>query len=182
MRTCHGVRFETVTDAELPTASATYTWVDPQVALAQLPTLSGMEYLGGILAGSIPQPPIAAIMGMAIVSVEPGEVVFETQPTQAHFNPLGTIHGGLACTVLDTVLGCAAHSTLPAGTGYTSIDIAVSYVRPIQPGHGPLRATGRVRKGGNRVIFADAELVDRDGTLLATATSSLLVFSRLPLD
>ncbi len=166
---------------ERPTSSATYTWVDPAVGLALLPTLSGLDYLGGIVAGTIPPPPLAVTTNMEIVSVERGTVVFETRPTQAHFNPLGTIHGGLACTVLDTVLGCAAHSTLAAGVGYTSIDINVSYVRPIQPGHAPLRATGRVRKGGSRVIFADAELVDRDGTLLATATSSLLVFEHRPM-
>ncbi|MET0725473.1 MAG: PaaI family thioesterase [Leifsonia sp.] len=166
-----------MTETALPTASATYTWVDPAVGLAQLPTLSGMEYLTGILDGRIPEPPIAVLMNMDIVSVAEGEVVFEANPTQAQFNPLGTIHGGVACTVLDTVLGCAAHSTLPAGTGYTSIDITVSYVRAIQPSAAPIRATGRVRKGGNRVIFAEAELVDRDGNLLATATSSLLVFA-----
>ncbi|KQO99721.1 aromatic compound degradation protein PaaI [Leifsonia sp. Leaf264] len=170
----------TVTDIELQTSSATYTWVDPAVGLAQLPQLSGLEYLTGILEGRIPEPPIAVLMNMDIVSAVEGEVVFESNPTQAHYNPLGTIHGGLACTVLDTVLGCAAHSTLPAGTGYTSIDINVSYVRPIQPSAAPLRATGRVRKGGNRVIFAEAELTDKDGNLLATATSSLLVFAHRP--
>jgi uncharacterized protein (TIGR00369 family) len=166
----------TVTDAQLPTNSATYSWVDPAVGLAQLAQLSGLDYLTGILDGHIPEPPIAVLMGMDIESVVEGEVTFVANPTQAHFNPLGTIHGGLACTVLDTVLGCAAHSTLPAGIGYTSIDITVSYVRPIQPSAAPLRATGRVRKGGSRVIFAEAELVDREGRLLATATSSLLVF------
>ena len=170
----------TVTDTELPTSSATYTWVDPAIGLAQLPQLSGLEYLTGILEGRIPEPPIAVLMNMDIVAVSEGEVVFETRPTQAHYNPLGTIHGGLACTVLDTVLGCAAHSTLPAGTGYTSIDITVSYVRPIQPSVEPLRATGRVRKSGTRVIFAEAELTDSAGNLLATATSSLLVFAHRP--
>jgi uncharacterized protein (TIGR00369 family) len=156
--------------------SATFSWVDPGVALEQLPRLSGLEYLSGILAGELPGPPIASVMQFDLKSVEVGTVVFECRPTEAHFNPLGTIHGGLACTLLDTVLGCAAHSTLPAGTGYTSIDIAVSYLRPIQPSNGPLVATGRVVKGGGRVIFAEASIVGNDGKTLATATSSLLVF------
>ncbi|MCU1403217.1 MAG: hypothetical protein QOG18_1145 [Microbacteriaceae bacterium] len=156
--------------------SATFSWVDPRVALEQLPRLSGLEYLSRMAAGEIPGPPIASVMQFELKSVEIGTVVFECRPAEAHFNPLGTIHGGLSCTLLDTVLGCAAHSTLPAGTAYTSIDIAVSYLRPIQPHNGPLVATGRVVKSGGRVIFAEASIVGNDGKVLATATSSLLVF------
>ncbi|MEJ3406043.1 PaaI family thioesterase [Rathayibacter sp. YIM 133350] len=166
-----------MSETELPTASETFRWVDPAVALAELPRLSGLDYLTGILDGRIPPPPISALMRMDIVSVRPGEVVFESRPTQAHFNPLGGVHGGLACTVLDTVLACAGHTTLGAGVGYTSIDIAVSYLRPIRPDAGPLRATGRVVKAGSRVIFTEGEILDRNGDVLATATSSLLVLA-----
>nr|BFF11087.1 hypothetical protein GCM10025699_23900 [Microbacterium flavescens] len=88
---------------------------------------------------------------------------------------LGMVHGGVACTLLDTVVGCAAHTTLPAGVGYTSIDLNVSYLRPILATTGLLRARGRVVKGGSRVIFAEGVVEDAAGTALATATSSLLV-------
>lgn len=156
--------------------SATFSWTDPSVALEQLPVLSGMEYLTGIMDGSIPGPPIASLMNFDVTHVEPGTVTFTSRPEEAHFNPLGSIHGGLACTLLDTVLACAGHSTLAAGIGYTSIDITVNYLRPIQPNNGPLVATGRVVKAGSRVIFTEGEILGADGRAVATATSSLLVF------
>ena len=114
-------------------------------------------------------------MNFWIVSAEPGEAVFECEPGEYHDNPLGMVHGGLACTLLDTVVGCAAHTTLPKGVGYTSIDLNVSYLRPITSTSGVIRATGRVVKGGQRVIFAEGVIEDAAGRTLATATSSLLV-------
>ena len=101
--------------------------------------------------------------------------MFECTPGEHHYNPLGMVHGGLACTLLDSVVGCAGQTTLPAGVGYTSIDLNVSYLRPILATTGLLRAHGRVVKGGQRVIFAEGSLTDAAGTVLATATSSLLV-------
>jgi len=161
-----------------PTDSTTISWVDPSVALPRLAELSGLDYLTAILDGELPPPPISQLMGFVAVAFSHGEAVFECSPTTAHYNPLGVVHGGLACTLLDTVLGCAAHTTLPAGVGYTSVDLNVVYLRPILPGNGPLRATGRVRKGGRRVIFSEGELVGADGAVLATGTSSLLVIDR----
>ncbi|BAS12630.1 putative esterase VNG_1336C [Arthrobacter sp. Hiyo8] len=99
---------------------------------------------------------------------------------EAHYNPLGMVHGGLACTLLDTVLGCAAHSTLEVGIGYTSIDLAVKYLRPITLNKGELRAEGSVVKSGPRVIFTEGRLSTASGELLATATSTLLIFPRQP--
>ena len=84
-----------------------------------------------MIAGDYPPPPIARLMNFWLVSAEPGEAVFECEPGEYHYNPLGMIHGGLACTLLDSVVGCAGHTTLPAGVGYTSIDLNVSYLRPI---------------------------------------------------
>ena len=167
-----------VTPAPEPTDSTTISWVDPSVALPRLAELSGLDYLTAILDGELPPPPISQLMGFTAVSFSRGEAVFECSPTTAHFNPLGVVHGGLACTLLDTVLGCAGHTTLPAGVGYTSVDLSVVYLRPILPGNAPLRATGRVRKGGRRVIFSEGEVVGADGAVLATGTSSLLVIDR----
>jgi uncharacterized protein (TIGR00369 family) len=158
----------------------TFSWVDPRVALEQLQLLSGLDYLAGMRDGSIPRPPMASLMNLALIDVQHGRVAFECQPTEAHYNPLGTVHGGLACTLLDTVVGCAAHSTLAAGFGYTSIDLAVSYLRPITLNHGVLRAEGAVVKSGSRVIFSEGRILGPDGELLATATSSLLVFAAGP--
>ena len=157
------------------TRSHEYRWVDPAVALQQLPHLSGLDYLTGVLDGTIPPPPIAVLMGFTAVSVSPGEVVMSCEPGQQHFNPLGMVHGGLACTLLDTVTGCAGHTTLAAGVGYSSIDINVRYLRPVLPDNAPLMATGTVVRPGSRVIFTEGTVVGADGRVLATATSTLAV-------
>jgi len=155
--------------------SRSITWDDPKPPLAASRDLDGLAYLRALLAGTYPPPPISRLMNFWIVSAEPGEAVFECEPGEYHDNPLGMVHGGLACTLLDTVVGCAAQTTLPKGVGYTSIDLNVSYLRPITSGSGMIRATGRVVKGGQRVIFAEGMIEDAAGRALATATSSLLV-------
>jgi uncharacterized protein (TIGR00369 family) len=155
----------------------TFAWTDPRVGLEHLPRLSGLEFLTGMRDGTIPRPPMAALMNVDLVDVQPGRVAFECRPGEAHYNPLGVVHGGLACTLLDTVLGCAGHSTLAVGFGYTSIDLSGSYLRPITLKHKILRAEGTVVKTGQRVIFAEGRIIGPAGELLATATSSLLVFA-----
>ncbi|WP_234750410.1 PaaI family thioesterase [Arthrobacter ramosus] len=137
--------------------------------------LSGLDYVQGLADGSVPPPPMAVAMAMTVTAVEPGRVTFRCDPEEVHYNPLGVIHGGLVCTLLDTAIGCAAHTTLPAGVSYTSIEISVSYLRPVLPELGPLTAVGTVRKSGRRVVFAAGDVLDKNGKLVATATSSLLV-------
>lgn len=159
-----------------PRFEKTISWQDPRPALAKLPTLAGIDYLRGMMAGELPGPPIASLMQMELVEVSEGSATFICTPDDSHFNPIGTVHGGYACTVLDSALGCAVQSTLPAGTGYTSIEIKINYLRPIMPSSAPLRAVGTVTKPGNRVAFADGVLIDATGKTVATATGSLLVF------
>lgn len=149
-------------------------WQDPAETLAQAATMSGLEYLRAMGDGSMPLSPIAQLMNMRGVSADEGEVVFAFTPDESMLNPLGIVHGGPICTLLDSVVGCAVHSTLPAGVGYTSIDINVSYLRPPLVGV-ELIATGRVTKPGRRVAFAEGEIRDPDGKLVATATSSCLI-------
>jgi uncharacterized protein (TIGR00369 family) len=162
-------------DAEASTRSHTFSWDDPTRARQDAAEMSGLELMTALRDGKLPPPPMAVLMGLAPVEVEPGRVVFSCTPLEAHYNPLGTVHGGMACTVLDTVTACAAHTTLEPGVGYTSIEIKVNYLRPILSTSGPLRATGTVTKTGSRVIFADGVLEDADGRTVATASSSLLV-------
>ena len=162
-------------DADFIERSRTFTWDDPVPPLAASRGLDGLSFIRAMIAGDYPPPPIAQTLNFWLVSADPGEAVFECEPGEYHYNPLGMIHGGLACTLLDSVVGCAGHTTLPPGVGYTSIDLNVSYLRPILATTGRLRAVGRVVKGGQRVIFAEGELTDAAGTVLATATSSLLV-------
>lgn len=150
-------------------------WEDPAPLAAAIGTMSGLEFLQAIVRGDLPQPPIMGVMESEAVLAEPGRVEFRCSPDGSHFNPLGTIHGGFACTMLDSAAACAGQTVLPAGSGYTSIDLAVRYLRPVLPQAGPFRAVGRVVKPGRRVVFTEAELIDAAGAVVATATSSLLV-------
>ena len=155
---------------------STIQWRDPGEGLAALPELSGIEFMKRIASGALPGAPIASHFAMDVVEVGPGTVTFRCRPDESHYNPIGTVHGGLVCTLLDSALGCATHTTLPAGTGYTSIEIKVNYLRPVNVDSGPLICTGRVTKPGRRVAFAEGEVVDNQGKVVASASGSLLIF------
>jgi uncharacterized protein (TIGR00369 family) len=156
--------------------SRTVTWEDPLVGAALAKTMSGLEYIQGLLDGSIPEPPIMNLMNMRPVAVEVGKVTFTCDPNESHYNPIGTVHGGLVCTLLDSVLGCAVQTTLPRGQGYTSLEIKISYLRPVMADTGQLTAVGIATKPGSRAAFADGTVHDSNGKLIATASSTLLVF------
>jgi uncharacterized protein (TIGR00369 family) len=111
-----------------------------------------------------------------IASADPGRVVFTCEPDESAYNPIGAVHGGLVCTLLDSVTGCAIHSTLPQGKGYTSVEIKVNYLKAVQLSSGLLTATGTVVKSGSRVGFAEGVITDASGAAVATASSTLLVF------
>lgn len=151
------------------------SWHDPIELRRSLMEMDGLSGLRALRDGVLPPPPMISTMNLELVEVNPGVVVFRCNPGPEHYNPLGTVHGGLACTALDTAVGCAAHTTLAAGQGYTSIDLTVSYLRPIVLETGPLTVTGAVTRAGRRIIFADGSITDTAGSLLARATSSLLV-------
>jgi uncharacterized protein (TIGR00369 family) len=155
----------------------TITWHDPAPVLDVARTMDGLTYMEGLRDGLYPPPPISQLMGMGVESVARGEVVFTVEPHESQYNPLGVIHGGVACTILDTVVGCAVQTTLEQGWFYTSIDLSVSYLRPFTLATGRLRVTGRVVKPGRRVAFTEAVAVDAEGREIATATSSLLVMA-----
>jgi uncharacterized protein (TIGR00369 family) len=156
--------------------SRTVTWHDPMITAAGALHRSGLETMQAIRDGVLPPPPIAMLMQMGITGIEEGRVEFTCAVDESVYNPIGVVHGGLVCTMLDTVAGCAVHTTLPTGVGYTSIEIKVNYLRPVHAGSGPLTAIGRVIKRGRRVAFAEGEVLDAAGRSVATASSSLLVF------
>ena len=139
-------------------------------------TMTGLELMRGMADGSFPGAPIGRLMNMRGVEAGPGFIVFEAIPGPEHYNPLGTVHGGFAATLLDSAMGCAVHTTLAAGTGYTSIDINVTYVRAITSATGPVTARGEVINVGRRVGTARGTLTDASGKLLAHGTTSCLIF------
>jgi uncharacterized protein (TIGR00369 family) len=159
-----------------PPRQRTITWYDPRAAAAAARGLSGRDVLEAIAAGELPPPPMASVFAFEIVEIGDGEVRFAVTPDESAYNPIGAVHGGLTCTLLDTVVGCAAQTLLPAGVTYTSIDLQVSYLRPVRDGD-RLLAHGWVTKPGRRVTFAQGDVRAEDGRLLATATSTLLVLS-----
>lgn len=152
------------------------TWYDPMQIAAQAPLTTGVEFLRRMRDGIIPPPPIAAHFGLDIDVVEEGRVTFRCSPDESGYNPIGTVHGGVLCTLLDTVCGCAMQSVLPEGKGYTSVEIKVSYVKAVRSNSGPLTAEGTVVKAGSRVGFTEGVVRDGTGAVVATATSTLLVF------
>ena len=156
--------------------SRTVTWEDPLGAAAQAKTMTGLEFIQGLVDGSIPEPPIFTLRNMRPVAAEVGTVTFTCDPEESHYNPIGTVHGGLVCTLLDSVLGCAVQTTLPKGQGYTSLEIKISYLRPVMADTGQLTAVGIATKPGSRAAFADGTVYDSNGKLIATASSTLLIF------
>lgn len=158
--------------------SKTVTWYDPMSTAAAGASLTGLEFLTAIAEKRLPGAPIGGLMEFAITSVSEGEVVFTCLPDESAYNPIGMVHGGLVCTLLDSVTGCAVHSTLPLGMAYTSLDISVSYLRPVSADSGVLTARGWVTRAGRRAGFSEGEVRTADGKVVATAKSTCLVFPR----
>jgi uncharacterized protein (TIGR00369 family) len=153
----------------------TVTWSDPAPALRAAQTMSGIAYLKAIQSGELPPPPIAALIGMAMVEVSEGRAVFSAEPAEYHYNPLGTVHGGIAATLLDSAMGCAVQSLLPAGTGYTTLEIKVNYLRPITSATGTVTCEGTIIHLGGRIATAEARLTDATGKLYAHGTTTCLL-------
>jgi uncharacterized protein (TIGR00369 family) len=154
----------------------TITWQDPGPGTLEGLSMPGIDYMQAVMKGQLPAPPIAATMQFELVEAEIGRAVFTCTPDESVYNPIGAVHGGLVCTLLDSAAGCALHTTLPQGKGYTSVEIKVSYLKAVRAGSGLLTATGTVVKAGSRVGFTEATVTDGSGALVATASSTLLVF------
>lgn len=146
--------------------------IDPDV----LRQLSGLDFLRGIIDGRFPGPPISELLGFRIVRADPGEVAFATTPAFHHYNPIGTVHGGFIATLLDSCMACAVQTTLPAGQGYTSLELKVNFVRALTEASGPMLAEGRVVHAGRRQGTAEGYLRDADGKLYAHGTTTCMIF------
>jgi len=156
-----------------PTASATPAPAPlPRDVLRRQP---GIELLRRMMRGELPRAPISEALDFGLIEAEPGRVVFEGNPRAAFFNPIGSVHGGWIATLLDSCVGCAVHSALAAGKGYTTVELKVNFVRPVMPENGPLRAEGRIIHLGGRIGTAEGRLTDAAGRLYAHATTTCLV-------
>lgn len=153
-----------------------YSWGDPLVAASAAADHSGWEIMSALMNGQIPGAPIAATLGFIPLEMEEGRVVFELDPREWHYNPIGSVHGGVHATLLDSAMGCAIHTKLPAGRAYSTLEISVRYLRPVTAGSGPLRCEGEVVSLGSRVATARGEITDDKGKLVATGTTTCLIF------
>ena len=157
------------------TRTRTFTWEDPAAIMRVGRTMSGLESLKAVLAGELPPPPIAAMLDMRLVEVEEGRVVFAIEPAEYQYNPLGTVHGGVTATLLDSALGCTVQSMLPSGTAYTTIELKINYVRPITSETGTVYGEGKIIHMGGRIATAEARVTDTAGKLYAHATTTCIL-------
>jgi uncharacterized protein (TIGR00369 family) len=152
------------------------TWRDPYLALEKGREMSGLDYMRALIAGDVPAPPISQLMDFDLISVDEGEALFRGIPGEQHLNPIGSVHGGFAATLLDSALGCAVHTTLPADVAYSTLELSVNMVRGITPATGPVLASGRVLHAGRRTATAEARLTaEQGGGLLAHAKTTCLI-------
>ena len=144
--------------------------------LDQALATDGLTFLQAMLDGKLPAPPIAETLGFELVAVEPGKAVFEGLPAFRHYNPLGTVHGGFAMTLLDSCLGCCVHTTMAKGEGYTTLEVKVNLVRAITQETGKIVATGRLIHRGRTTATAEGDIRDAAGSLLAHGTTTCMIF------
>jgi uncharacterized protein (TIGR00369 family) len=154
----------------------TYGWEDPAPLALQAKQLAGLDFLEKMINAELPLPPLIHTLDLKVSSIQTGRAEFSFQPQEFHYNPLGSVHGGVITAILDSAMGCALHSVLPLGTGYTSIDIKVNFLKPINIKTGLLKATGTIINQGNRTALLEGRLTDENGKLFAHSTSTCMIF------
>jgi uncharacterized protein (TIGR00369 family) len=160
------------------TRTRSFSWEDPAAIAAAGIELAGLQYMRAIVDGTLSPPPIARLLDFAGIEVEEGRAVFAMEPAEWMYNPIGSVHGGVAATLLDSCMGCAVHTTLEAGIGYTTTDLQVRYIRGMSHATGRVLAEGRVVHRGRRTATAEGRLfVESDETLIAHGTTGCVILS-----
>ena len=158
---------------DTPAASKVEYGVTPTQVMA---SMTGLDFVRAFFEGKLPAPPIMQTIEPYEQTAEPGHVVFYSVPGFRHYNPIGSVHGGYAATLLDSVMGLAVHTELPAGTGYTTLEFKISFIKGMTKDTGPVRSEGKTLSVGRRAATAEARITDSKGRLLAHATATCLVF------
>lgn len=153
----------------------TVTWEDPRPLAEAGMGSSGLEFLQKIVNGELPPPPLARLLNFDLVELREGHAVFAVDPAEYHYNPIGVVHGGLAATLLDSAMGCAVHSTLPAGAGYTTLEIKVNFIRAMTADTGRVRCEAQTIHVGGRTATAEGRVIDEAGRLYAHGTTTCLI-------
>lgn len=158
------------------TRTRTYEWVNPLEIAEKGKTMSGYDFLNGILKGEISPPPIAETLDFHPLNLEEGKVNFEFEPQEFHYNPIGSVHGGVISTVLDTVMGCALQSKLPQGVAYTTLELKINFIKAVSHKCGKMKAEGRLIHFGKSTALMEADLKDDKGKLYAHGVSTCMIF------
>jgi uncharacterized protein (TIGR00369 family) len=154
----------------------TITWQDPMISAKAATVMEGLAYLQAIKSGTLPPPPIAQLLGYTLSEIEVGRAVFELDPAEYHYNPIGMVHGGVSSTLLDSAMACSIHTTLPIGKVYTTLEFKVNFVRPITDKTGRVRCVAEIIHVGQRVGTAQAKILDSQNRLYAHATTTCMIF------
>lgn len=154
----------------------THEWLPPEPDLERLKALPGLDYLRELYLGDPRRVPIGQLMGFRPVRFDHGLALFEGFPDEFHYNPIGSVHGGFAATMLDSAMGCAVHTVCKAGMGYTTVELKVNYIRPMTRATGRVSVEGRVVAAGNRIATADGKISDEGGRLIAHGSTTCLIF------
>ncbi len=154
----------------------TYSWEDPMIGAQAAMTMSGLSYLQAMINGEYPRPPIAWTLDFVLVEVDKGRAVFSGKPAEFHYNPIGMVHGGVIATLLDSALGCAVQTLLPAGMGYTTVELHVNMVRALTRETGEVRCEGNILHSGRRLATAEAKVTDSAGKLYGHGTTTCMIF------
>jgi len=150
-------------------------WEDPMKGAKEALTISGIEYLKAMSDAKFPLPPLLYTLDFSVTTIESGNVVFEFTPQEFHYNPIGTVHGGVISAILDSAMGCSVHSLLPAGKGYTTLELKVNFLKAITIKTGKLKTIGKVINLGGRTALVEAQLIDDNNIIYAHAVSTCLI-------
>ena len=156
--------------------SRTVTWDDPRAAIRRVRELSGVEFLEELRRGRLPEPPFGKLLGIDMFYAGEGRVIMTLQPHEVHYNPMGCVHGGILATLLDSVMSAAVHTALPAGAGYLTREITITFHRPVYEETGEILADGRIVSVGERRAVSEGRIIASDDKVYATGTATCVVF------
>jgi uncharacterized protein (TIGR00369 family) len=176
----HGMPVQPPDGSQAEARERCYSWQDPAPTAVAARSMPGADFFAEMTSGRLPMPPIAETLGFVAASVRDGVARFEFDPEEFHYNPIGSVHGGVIATLCDSACGCAVHSLLPIGAYYTSLDLSVKFLRPVSTTTGRMVCEGTVVHFGSRSALAQATLTGPDGKLYAQATSSCMIFRPTP--
>lgn len=158
-----------------PNRERTFQWENPLEGAKQALQMSGLDYLQAMGDGKIPFPPLLHTLDFKPTHLEKGKVIFSFQPQEFHYNPIGSVHGGVISAILDSAMGCTLHSILEAGTGYTTLELKVNFLKAITTRIEELHAVGKIIHSGGRTALVEAQLIDKDNTVYAHGLSTCLI-------